>query len=507
MDATPQGRVVGGRYLLLEPIGRGGMGIVWTARDQLLDRIVAIKEVLPPAHLDQDERRAVQQRTLREARAAAGLSSVAAVTVHDVLDEDGLSWIVMERLEAPSLAEVLRDSGPLGVDEAIAVGLSLVDALQMAHGRGVLHRDVKPANVMLTRRGAVLTDFGIAHRDGDPGITTTGVVLGSPSYLAPERARGEPAGPLSDMWSVGATLYAAVQGRGPFDRDGQLATLHAVVSDPPPEPDRAGVLAPLLLRLLSKDPADRPTLERAREMLERARRGEAAGTAPLEPVPAQAATLAATPPAATRSASLPSTPPIATPPATTGTRRRRGRTVAVAGLVLLLLTALVVAVVTLLPGPGGGDDPTDDGTALTPPAPFESAALYEFARYLFDAEECFGPEPGDFPFADIEPDIELVKCEDQPYSGTFWCKDDLAGLRADRRVYLDNSVGGTQPVTGPPAGQDEPADGVQRAFVHGSGNGARVYWDSEALLCAGELQTDSYDVEETIDYWRSRQTS
>jgi len=274
--ASSPGRVVGSRYLLLRVIGQGGMGVVWAAQDQILDRVVAIKEVEPPPRLHDTERRKTQERVLREARAAGGVASVAAVSVYDVFAEDERSWIVMELLEGPTLADLIRDSGPLSVADTIAIAESLVDALQAAHRAGVLHRDVKPANVLLTRRGAVLTDFGIARRDGDPGITTTGLVFGSPSYLAPERARGEASGRPADLWGLGATLYAALEGHGPFQRDELLATLHAVVNEALPEPQRADVLAPLLRRLLSKDPTQRPTVEETGELLSLAVAGNAA---------------------------------------------------------------------------------------------------------------------------------------------------------------------------------------------------------------------------------------
>jgi len=510
VDATPE-RVVGGRYQLLEVIGRGGMGVVWTARDQLLDRVVAVKQVIPPAHLDEDERRLVQQRSLREARAAAGLASVAAVTVHDVVDEAGHSWIVMERLEAPSLAEVLRDLGPLSVDETTAIGLALLDALQMAHAAGVLHRDVKPGNVMLTRRGAVLTDFGIAHRDGDPGITTSGLVLGSPAYLAPERARGDSAGPEADLWGLGATLYAAVEGRGPFDREGQMATLHAVVSADPPPPVRAGALAPLLLRLLTKDPTGRPSIEQTREGLGRVSGGQPAGgaTAELQPSPGGPANPVGLEP---QWAEPPAEPGALPAPAAARPRGRRRTGAVVTGLVLVLAVAL--ALVVLLPGLdgvgglGSTEEPGDDPTEASAPAPFESAALYEFARYLFDAEECFAPGEDEFPVAQIEPDAELVKCQDLPYSATFWCKSDTEALRDERALLLGLAEPGTErDISDPPAGQDDPVDGVQVAFRYSGTNNSRVYWDSPEAMCGAELQSRSNNVDRTVRYWLSGQPS
>ncbi len=277
----------------------------------------------------------------------------------------------MELLEVPTLADVIRDSGPLGVAETIAIGESLLDALQAAHEAGVLHRDVKPANVLLTRRGAVLTDFGIARRDRDPAMTITGLVLSSPSYLAPERARGEAAGPPADLWGLGATLYTAVEGNGPFERDDLLAALHAVVNEPVPEPERAGVLTPILLRLLSKDPTQRPTVDETRELLSQASRQHPAGTVPMA-VPADAATESSATatwttntrqPADARPAETVQSPAGASEPSRPllQPRRRPGRKPVLAGLTMLLAVLAVVAA-TWLPGLG---DPNGEATELS----------------------------------------------------------------------------------------------------------------------------------------------
>jgi serine/threonine protein kinase len=263
-------RLIGGRYRLLQRIGSGGMGAVWRGDDEVLHRPVAVKEVIAPPELSAEERRLLRERTLREARAAARMTSPHVVTVYDVVDEDDRPWIVMEWLDAPTLAEAIREGGALEPAAAARIGLSLVSALRAAHAAGVLHRDVKPSNVMLTDAGAVLTDFGIASAEGDPALTTTGILIGSPSYMPPERVQGQPATAASDLWSLGATLYSAVEGRPPFERQGQLPTLHAVVYDDPPQPVRAGPLTPLLLALLAKDPRQRPGLDTVQDMLSRA---------------------------------------------------------------------------------------------------------------------------------------------------------------------------------------------------------------------------------------------
>ena len=271
------------------------MGTVWAAYDETLGRQVAVKEVTPPAGLDVRQRGELRQRTLREARAAARIDSPAAVTVFDVVEEDGRPWIVMQLVQAPTLADVIRRDGPLPTPHVARMGVRLLDALSAAHAAGVLHRDVKPANVLMPPDGAaVLTDFGIASLEGDPSTTATGMIVGSPAYMAPERARGSAPSPASDLWSLGATLATAVRGRSPFERDGQLATLLAVVNDEPVESAPPGPLAEAIAGLLHKDPAERLTAAEARALLERA--ADLAPQAPLAAAPAAAPSIERTQP-------------------------------------------------------------------------------------------------------------------------------------------------------------------------------------------------------------------
>ncbi len=267
------GRVIGGRYRLRDLIGRGAMGAVWRARDELLDRDVAVKEVRVPPALSEHDRSALYQRTLREAKTAARLNHPGVVTVFDVVDEDGRPWIVMELVRARSLDQVLASGGPLPVSRAADIGHQLVSALATAHAAGVLHRDVKPSNVLLAPDGrAVLTDFGIATFEGDERLTQTGMVMGTPEFTPPERIRGEPATPSSDLWSLGATLYAAVQGRGPYQaRGGAITTMNAVLHEDAPAAPSAGQLGPVIAALMLRDPAARPDAARASELLSGAR--------------------------------------------------------------------------------------------------------------------------------------------------------------------------------------------------------------------------------------------
>ena len=245
------------------------MGIVWAARDELLARPVAVKEVRLPASVDPEERALLRERTLREARTAARLDHPCAVRMFDVCEEDEQAYLVMELIEGRTLSDVIRDEGPIAPARAAEIGICLLDALTAAHAAGIVHRDVKPGNVLVRPDGRVtLTDFGIASTADDPSITSTGLLLGSPAYIAPERARGGSPEPPSDLWSLGATLYTAVEGRPPFDHRDPVATLTAVVTDDP-EPCRlAGPgLGPLLLRLLEKNPANRPDPETIRRVL------------------------------------------------------------------------------------------------------------------------------------------------------------------------------------------------------------------------------------------------
>ncbi|MFI7634662.1 serine/threonine-protein kinase [Nonomuraea sp. NPDC049400] len=305
--------MVGGRYRLLRTIGKGGMGTVWQAHDEVLGRDVAVKEVLPPPDLTGPERDVFAVRTFREARAAGRVAHPGVATVYDVLEEHGHPWIVMQLVHSRTLGELIREDGPMPPAEAAKLGLQLMEALRAAHAAGVLHRDVKPDNVLLTEDGrAVLTDFGIATTEDEAPVTRTGILIGTPAFMAPERAAGGQARPASDLWSLGVTLYMAVEGHSPFQRDNALATLSAVMHAEPAPLARAGVLAPVLLGLLRKNPAERMSLEEA----ERRLAAIIAGGAPEQ------------------------TGPVPIPAAAPRPRRRRLPVAAIAG------GALIVAVVT-----------------------------------------------------------------------------------------------------------------------------------------------------------------
>ncbi|WP_405113769.1 protein kinase [Micromonospora sp. NBC_01405] len=283
--SNPLPQLVADRYRLISPLGQGGMGRVWKARDEVLHRDVAIKELVPPPSLTAEERREMRERSLREARAIARLNHVNVVRIFDVLRTDGDPWIVMEYVPSKSLQDILAEDGPVSLAKAIDVGLGVLGALNAAHKAGVMHRDVKPGNVLIGDDGrVVLTDFGLATIPGDPNVTRTGMVLGSPAYIAPERARDGTAGPEADLWSLGATLYAAVEGKSPYARPSAIGTLAALATEPMPPPKNAGPLKAVLTGLLRKDPAERMDAVAAERLLRRAVGRRAKGISLLDGV-------------------------------------------------------------------------------------------------------------------------------------------------------------------------------------------------------------------------------
>jgi hypothetical protein len=287
-DEAAETRLVGGRYQLVERLGRGGMGTVWRAVDERMRRQVAVKEPFAPAGLDPAAVPGLHRRMLREAQAAAAISHPHVVRVHDIETVDGCPWLVMELIEGESLADHLAE-GTLGVSAAARIGAQIADALAAAHAAGVVHRDVKPGNIMLAAATgqALLTDFGIARIEGQEDLTRTGQLVGSLPYFAPERAAGRRAGPAADLWALGLVLHEAVEGVHPFRRSTPEATLVAIVQDPVPEARRAGRLAPVLGRLLARDPEQRPDAATARELL----RAAAEEARPAEAATVQAAVL------------------------------------------------------------------------------------------------------------------------------------------------------------------------------------------------------------------------
>lgn len=279
--------VLANRYELRSILGRGGMGVVWEGYDGLLRRPVAVKEVDFPPGITDAERDRLAARTLREARAVAAIETECAVRVFDVVDQGEKPWLVMELVRGRSLTDLIGASGPLPAPDVARIGLSVLTALEAAHAAGVLHRDVKPGNVLIGDDGRVaLTDFGIATVDTEPGDTTTTMVVGSPSYISPERALGEPPQPASDIWSLGATLWSSVEGRAPYTADSPLAVLRAVAYDEPPVASAAPPeLQRLLGQMMARDPGARPQPAEIRAALERVAAGLSAADVTVADLP------------------------------------------------------------------------------------------------------------------------------------------------------------------------------------------------------------------------------
>ncbi|MEU8256471.1 serine/threonine-protein kinase [Micromonospora inaquosa] len=338
--------LIAGRYRLLDLVGTGGMGRVWLARDEMLHRDVALKEVVPPSWLAETEREELRLRTLREARTAARLNHPNVVRLYDVVHDRDSPWIVMEYVPSRSVQQIINAEGPLSPQRTARIGLAVLAALRAAHAAGVLHRDVKPHNVLVADDGRVLlTDFGLATFDGGDGtMTGPGTVLGSPQFVAPERAREGVSDARTDMWSLGATLYATVEGQSPYARSSAMATLSALATDPPDPMRRAGPLRPVLTGLLQRDPWRRLTAVEAEPLLRSAAvsHDEPAGPARSSAVAAVRSAGRAITPHPVEPVPPPSEPPTLTPTSSPRPARRpvrRQRLIALGGA----LTALLVA--------------------------------------------------------------------------------------------------------------------------------------------------------------------
>jgi tRNA A-37 threonylcarbamoyl transferase component Bud32 len=435
---TSPGRLVAGRYRLISQIGGGGMGTVWLARDELLGRQIAIKQVLSPSTVSPKEADQQRQRALREGRIAARLSHPHAISVYDVALEQGQPWLVMEYLPSRSLAAVLAEDGILRVSLAAQIGAQVADALAATHAAGIVHRDVKPANILIGQGGRIeglvkITDFGISHASGDVTLTQTGQITGTPAYLSPEVAQGREMTEASDVFSLGATLYACLEGQPPFGmEDNALGMLHRVAGAQITPPKRAGILTRPLLRMLAADPADRPTMAEVRDelatlaagrggdtttvLLARTELGTSPGRGSTEAFPgeptaghdgamtgaaggaaglAAAAAFPAPPKAPTKTwdrpmqtevpaqgepaaepVAAPTPPPPAAPPKPEAGRRRRGGALwALVGVLGLVLAGLLVFWVTRPEDPGRNDaSATSAATSAATSSASETAA-------------------------------------------------------------------------------------------------------------------------------------
>ncbi|GGU46259.1 serine/threonine-protein kinase [Streptomyces lavendofoliae] len=469
--SSGENELIAGRYRVVRQLGRGGMGVVWRAVDEVLGREVAVKELRTYTDSSGHELADLRVRMQREARAAARVRHPGVISVHDVADHQGRPVIVMEFVDGPSLDDVLAERGVLDPREAAAIGAKVLEALGAAHAAGVLHRDVKPGNVLLDRGGrVVLTDFGIAAME-DPGdgstthLTRSGEIVGSLDYLAPERAQGQEPGPASDVWALGATLYAAVEGASPFRRTSTWSTLTAIVVEPLPEPRRSGPLGPVLRQLMDKDPAQRPDAATAARLLAEVAAGREPGPASTPPAyvptertvlphqpqgfgPAPAMPSAAhVPPPASAPAPHPATPTPGTgAPAATGAPTRaarkggRGRLVVAAATAAVLLAGGGVTYAFMEDSgtaPAGQElagDRTGDGDAPDPGRPLDPGA----------APSASGATPGAKPSAS-EPSATKPATADKPRASTSATA--AAGGGTDGGAD-GGSTGGTSGTTG-----------------------------------------------------------
>ncbi len=418
-----QPEIIGGRYRVLREIGKGGMGTVWLCRDDKLARDVAVKQVgLMPGHTDTDTARA-----MREARATAALSHRNVVTVFDVVEENDHIWLVMEHVPSRTLAQLIRSEGPLSPERTAWVGAQVADGLVAAHRAGITHRDVKPGNIFVGDGLAKVGDFGISRTEGDPALTSAGLVTGTPSYFSPELASGGDPASASDVWALGATLYYAVEGRPPYQpRDNPVAVLHDIAQTPPPRPRQAGALEPVLTRMLDRDPATRWSMEDVAHALHRISDSQREHTTTLTgelPAAGGSAPTAAATTAAARTAGEPR------PAQSVGAEPRRRRSPV--GPVLLGVLALAAALLLVLfLDLGGADDPADQDTANGPTgqaSPSEQEDRGQGPEDSAEADPTDEAEESPTPDQTAQPDQQAATSEPAAFVDSYYdtVPDDL----------------------------------------------------------------------------------
>ncbi|MGP3932959.1 protein kinase domain-containing protein [Nonomuraea sp. KM88] len=473
--SSVEDRLLAGRYRLVSPIGTGGMGTVWHAHDERLDREVAIKEVRLPPELGPGERAELCARMVREAQAASRLKHPGIVTVHDVLTRDDRPWIVMRLLRGRPLDRVIRDSGVLPVRQVARLGLGVLDALATAHAAGVLHRDIKPANIFVGEDGApILTDFGIATVEGQATITESGMLVGSPGYIAPERLRGERPGRQSDLWSLAATLYEAAEGEPAHPGGDAMAVLARVLTEEARPPRRSGSLGPLLTRMLAREPAQRPAAELVRRTL-----ASIAQDAEPPPLPAPAAL-----PSGRRA--LPFSSGRRTLPLAGGGGRRR-RLILAAGTAALLVSAGTLAVTNLR-----GEDPPP--VASPPPAVSVTATSPSAVAQPVEEEQARFPAPIDLcTLVTAEQAAEIVPGA-SPRGGTLFKNGDSTGCRwtvEGRGLFVSEEPFGT---VYPEMWDSQPVDAHDayvnlRNHLHG-GDKRLIVWTRPSIGVTQRTQSD-----------------
>jgi hypothetical protein len=493
--------LIGGRYRLLEALGQGGMGRVWRGEDTVLQRAVALKAVDLPPHLGDDDREGLRTRVLREARAAARIDHPSSVRVFDVLEDGDRIHVVMELVAAPTLESVVSTDGPLAPARAAALGLGVLGALEAAHGAGVVHRDVKPANVMmLADGGAKLADFGIASAKDDTRITAAGLVLGTPSYMAPEQAAGRATGPPADLWSLGALLYYAVEGVAPFERGEALPTLNAVLHDPPRPMERADGLAPAITALLAKVPEERATASQSRTALERVARPVQVPTTTTGPAEqGHTAVLPTAVPDAGAGAGVPGRSrhrPAAPGPVPRG---RQAPTAGSRGWLLALGCVALVAAIALVAGLnlGGGDGAGGPEVTEDPGLASDAPATDSAAPAPSDAPPASADDPAPPASAAPDPPQEEAPDVERPRG----VPDDWVAYTDDRVGYTiwhpsswapEAGQGGSTDFVDPTTGDylrvdsvDNPGDDPVEAWEQASESFARRFDDYQELRIVG----------------------
>lgn len=419
-DTTPE--LIGGRYERLRPIGRGGMGTVWLARDTVLGRQVALKQIGDfPGESEGETRRA-----MREARAAAALNHPSVVAVYDVTEHAGTPWLVMEYVAGPTLSSAIRERGPMTPKGAADLGAQLAGALAAAHRAGIVHRDVKPANVLIGGGRPKLGDFGIARAGTDDQLTQTGLVTGTPSYMAPEVAVGDEGGEAADVWALGATIYFAVEGQDAYPSQGNaLATLRSISAHPPRRPERAGPLEPVLADMLSRDPGRRGTMAQVLRRLESIAAGGTAGASP-----AAARTTVAPAAGAAGGAGAPFDRQGSAP----APRKGNGLLWAllVAGIVALAVAAIAFAATR------GDDDPGAGGSSTTTPTSSEPETLTETTTETETAEPT--QEPTTEESSESSDETSQESSDDAPITeeeGRSFVEEYFATVTSDRDAAWD----------------------------------------------------------------------
>jgi serine/threonine protein kinase/WD40 repeat protein len=453
--------LINGRYLLLEPVGQGGFGRVWRGRDQLLEREVAVKEVLLPPNLPKEARDELLSRTMREARAAARLSHPGIITVHDVAEHDGAPWIVMELVSGPSLRAEIKRHGHLPWQQVAVIGQQVAEALAQAHAAGIVHRDLKPDNILLSGQRAIVTDFGIAHlADASARLTGSGAIIGTPHYMAPEQFEDRHVSFATDMWALGATLYDASEGRVPFDGSTLTALITAVLTKSPDPAAHAGPLTPVIDALLAKDPARRPDALAVARALASSR-----AYAPVSPLAARAVPApgqAPGPDGATSSRAAASrTPPpgvnSAREPARQGARHTRGRVTSRTITISAAAGATVIAAAIVLPltfgghGSASGSNPPATATKSTTPPTSRSAGSHGPITASLAAAITVPNETNGFYSAALTPDGKtLAACD---YNGQTYLWGTATRKLTATLTPSDIGIGGSCSVAFAPGGK------------------------------------------------------